>query len=265
VRSACFLLGGEVCWELKRPRWVALEFELLRQAALVAERPGHLLLIQTLERACRGMAGRVEPYLDSPALYRWTQCAMDALCSRDVKELRSRLPSLLQASDERVLQALAPSCEAHGMASFICAERQVPEVEAETHPILAQETEVIEPAEALSTASQVAAVSTPAEAHLASPWVPMAGELAEAPLTSVHALEVTPSAPKPMPARGPGALCTQWSGGHTTLRKVPPGGAPLAPAPPEPRSTPSIAVPWPRSTQQDSWPWPAHGRTPGLI
>jgi hypothetical protein len=46
VRSACFLLAGEVCWELKRPRWVALEFELLRQAAVVAQRPGHLLLIQ---------------------------------------------------------------------------------------------------------------------------------------------------------------------------------------------------------------------------
>jgi DNA-binding FadR family transcriptional regulator len=36
-----------------------------------------------------------------------------------VEALRSRLPALLQASDERVLQALAPSCEAHGVASFL--------------------------------------------------------------------------------------------------------------------------------------------------
>jgi DNA-binding FadR family transcriptional regulator len=254
MRNACFLLGDAVCWELKRPRWLALEFELLRQAALAAQRPGHVLLIQTLERTCHSMAGRVEPYLDSPVLHRWTQCAMEALCSRDVKELRCRLPELLQASDERVLQALAPSCEAYGMASFICAERQVLEVEAETHPILAQETEVIEPAEALLIASQVAAVSTPAEANLTSPWVPVVGELAEAPLTSVQALEMSPSAPEPMPAGGPGALGTQWSGCHTCLHQVPPGGALLAPAPPAPRSTPSIAVPWPRSTQQDSWP-----------
>jgi hypothetical protein len=75
-----------VCWELKRPQWLALEFELLRQAALAAQRPGHLLLIQTLERACHGMAGRVEPYLDSLTLYQWTQCAMDALCHRGTGE-----------------------------------------------------------------------------------------------------------------------------------------------------------------------------------
>jgi GntR family transcriptional repressor for pyruvate dehydrogenase complex len=247
VRDACFLLGDAACWELKRSRWLALEFELLRQAALAAQRPGHLLLIQTLEQACRGMAGRVEPHLDSPALYLWTQCAMEALCSKDVKEVRCRLPALLQASDERVLQALAPSCEAYGLASFIGAERQVPEVEAEVHPTVAQGPEVSEPVEALLTASQVVEVSAPTEVLLTSPRVPVPGELAEAPLSSVQTLEVGPSAPEPMPAGEPGALCTGWSGLHTTLHQVPPGAAPPAPAPPEPRATPNTGVLWPRS------------------
>ncbi|HVG60253.1 MAG TPA: GntR family transcriptional regulator [Hyalangium sp.] len=206
VRSACFLLGSEVCWELKRPRWLALEFELLHQAALAAQRPGHLLLIQSLERACRSIAGRVEPYLDSAALYPWAQCAMEALCSKDVKTLRCRLPALLQASDERVLQALAPSCEAHGVATFMSTERQVPE--RESHPTLAQRPEVSEQAEALLTASQALGAS----------------EWAEAPLASAQEPEVAPLGAEPIPAQGPSALCAKWPGLHTSLRQVPPGG-----------------------------------------
>src|SRR5690606_11553113 len=119
-----------------------MEFELLRQAAMAAKRLGHLLLIQTLEQACRGMAGRVAPYLDSAALYQWTQCAMEALGTKDMEALRCRLPALLRASDERVLQALAPSCEAHGVGSLLGAQRQAPEVEAEAPLSLAQEPEV---------------------------------------------------------------------------------------------------------------------------
>jgi hypothetical protein len=63
------------------------------------------------------MAGRVVPYLDSPRLYRWTKCALEALENRDVQALRTRLPLLLRQSDERVLEALAPTCEATGVAS----------------------------------------------------------------------------------------------------------------------------------------------------
>jgi GntR family transcriptional regulator, transcriptional repressor for pyruvate dehydrogenase complex len=217
VRNACFLLGDAACWEMKRPSWVALEFELLRQAALAAQRPGHWLLIQTLEQACRSMAGRVEPYLDSPALYPWTQCAMEALCSKDVKEMRSRLPGLLQASDERVLQALAPSCEAYGFASFMGTQRQAPEVLTASQALLA---------------SDVAEVPQPA--------------------------------PSPMPAGGPGSLCAKWSGFHTTLRKVPPEGAPPVPDSAAPEPIPSTGALWPRSTEEDSWPRLARGREPGL-
>jgi GntR family transcriptional repressor for pyruvate dehydrogenase complex len=223
VRNACFLLGDAVRWELQRSRWLALEFELLRQAALVAQRPGHFLLIQSLEQACRGVARRVEPHLDSPALYQWTQCAMEALCSKDVKELRCRLPALLQASDERVLQALAPSCEAYGVGSLISAQEQAPEVEAQAHPILAQVEAVSEPTGALLTASQET----------------VASELAEAPLSSVQSPEVVQSAPEPIQAGRAGALCGKWYGCQTSWSEVPPGGAPPEPAPAAPHSTPS--------------------------
>jgi len=204
-----------------------------RQAALAAQRPGQWMLIQTLEWACRGVAGRVEPYLDSAALYRWTQCAMEALGSRDVKALRSRLPALLRASDERVLQALAPTCEAHGAASLMSLERQGPEVK--------------EPAEALPTA----------------PHAPVASQWAEAPLSPAQAPEVGLPAPQSLPARGTGALCANWSSLYTTLREVPPGGAPPLPALAALHPAPSTDGLWPRSTQEDCWPWPALGRVPG--
>jgi DNA-binding FadR family transcriptional regulator len=265
VSSACFLLGDAVCWELKRPRWLDMEFELLRQAALAARRPGHLLLIQSLERACRGMAGRVEPYLDSAALYRWTQCALEALFSKDVKALRCQLPALLQASDERVLQALAPSGEAHGMASFMGAQRQVPEVgePIDTLVSASQVAAVSESAEVLPTVSQGAVVKQPAEA-LRTVWLaPAASALAQAPLTSAQAAEVGQPAPEPMQAGGSGALCANWYGRYTTLREVPAGGAPPAPAPAAPRSTLSAGMLWLRPTE-DSGPWPTRGRAPEL-
>jgi DNA-binding FadR family transcriptional regulator len=237
VRNACFLLGDAACWELKRSSWVALEFELLRQAALAAQRPGHLLLIQTLEQACRGMAGRVERYLDSPALYGWTQCALEALCSKDVKELRCLLPGLMQASGERVLQALAPSCEAYGMASFMSTQRALAEEKVQSHPTVAQGSEV----------------------RL------VASEVAEAPPTWAQAPEVEQPSPEPVPAGGPGAPCAKWSGFHTTLRKVPPGDRLFTTYFRDASPVPGTGGLSPRSMDEDSWPWPARGRGPGLI
>ncbi len=196
VSSACFLLGDAACWELKRPQWLDMEFELLRQAAMAAQRPGHLLLIQSLEQACRGMTRRVEPYLDSAALYQWTQCALEALFNKDVKALRCQLPALLQASDERVLQALAPSCEAHGMASLMGAQRQAPEGE----PV------------ALPTLAQVPEVSEPTEAHLTISQAPEVRQQADNPLTSAQAPEMGPPAPEYRHAGGPGAPGGDWTG-----------------------------------------------------
>jgi GntR family transcriptional regulator, transcriptional repressor for pyruvate dehydrogenase complex len=189
VKTACFLLEDAVCWERQRPRWAALEFELLRQAAQAAQRPGHFLLIQSLERAWRGMAGRVVPYLDSPALYRWTKCAMEALERRDVQALRTRLPLLLQESDERVLGMLAPTCEANGVFSLVDAEREEPELEdsAEPHPAMTQAPELREPSEADGTVAQAPEPREPAEAHHTASQALELRELAEehrtAPLT----------------------------------------------------------------------------------
>jgi DNA-binding FadR family transcriptional regulator len=264
VRGACFLLGDAVCWEEKRPRWLAMEFELLRQAALVAQRPGHWLLIQTLEHAYRDMAGRVEPHLDSSALHRWTQCAMDALWSRDVEALRCRLPALLQASDERVLQALEPSCQAHGVASFLDAQRQPPEVEAEAHSTLAQVPQVSEPTEVHLSPSRVAVVSEPVEALPTSSQAPGASEWAETSLIPARAPGVSQLPVEPMQAGGSGALCAEWSGDHTSWREVPPGEAPPGPAPGAHGFISNTGVLWPGSTREDCCPWPTRGRSPGL-
>ncbi len=107
--QACFALEDAARWVQDRSRWVALEFELLRLAAAAASRPGHLLLIQSLERAFRAMAERVLPCMDSQSISQWARCAMDALAERQVQALRTHLSELLLARDERVLAALAPT------------------------------------------------------------------------------------------------------------------------------------------------------------
>jgi hypothetical protein len=196
------------------------------------------------------IAGRVVLYLGSPWLYRWTKCAREALGSRDVQALRTRLPALLKASDERVLEALEPTCEANGVFWLVDAERQEPELEGS--------------AEAHRTASQAPEVSEPTEALLMAPQVLAASQPAQAPLISVQAPEVGTSAPEPAGARGPGALCANRPGCLTGLRQVPPGGPPPAPAPAAPGSTPSTGALRRQPAEEDSWPWPAHGPAPAL-
>jgi len=106
--DACFALREAARWEPEGRRWAELEFGLLRLAAGVAERPGHFLLIQSLERSFRGMAGRVAPHLDSKATYQWAECAFHALHERDAQAVRRELLALLKAGDERLLSSLAP-------------------------------------------------------------------------------------------------------------------------------------------------------------
>jgi len=95
----CFLLGQAAPFE-EPSVWAKREFELLRLAALAANRPGHFLLIQSLERSFWAMAGRVLPHLSREAIRRWALCAFHALGGRDAQGLRQQLPVLLQASDE---------------------------------------------------------------------------------------------------------------------------------------------------------------------
>jgi DNA-binding FadR family transcriptional regulator len=102
---ACFALGDAAHWE---EPWVAQEFELLRMAARAAQRPGHLLLIQSLERAWRGIQEKVLPHLDGQAVRQWAHCAMRGLDEADAVVLRRELPLLLRACDERLLERLAP-------------------------------------------------------------------------------------------------------------------------------------------------------------
>jgi GntR family transcriptional regulator, transcriptional repressor for pyruvate dehydrogenase complex len=212
------------------------------------------------------MAGRVVPYLDSPALYRWTKCALEALESRDVQALRTRLPLLLQASDERVLEALAPTCEANGVFSLVDAERPESEQEGavEPHPAAMQAPEVEDLAEAFRTASLAPEVSEPTEALRTASQILTDSERAEAPPTLSQVPGVGTSAPEIAEGRGAGALCANQYGCQTSIDEALPGGSPPTPAPAAPGSTPSTSTLWRHAVEEDSWPWPAHGPAPAL-
>lgn len=103
LADACLALRDAARWQENRSQWSAWEFELLRGAARLADRPGHVLLLHSLERSFWGMAGRVLPHLDSAAICRWAECALFALVDKDGQALRRDLPALLEAADARLL------------------------------------------------------------------------------------------------------------------------------------------------------------------
>ncbi|WP_224242191.1 FadR/GntR family transcriptional regulator [Hyalangium gracile] len=111
--NASFALRDEARWQEKRTRWVEREFDLLRLAAQGADRPGHLLLLMSLEKAFRGLADALLPALQPAALQQWAQCVFNALADRDAQALRQQLPALLKAADEPLLDRLAPVRDAH--------------------------------------------------------------------------------------------------------------------------------------------------------
>ena len=94
--GACFALREEAHWQEDRRGWVHQEFELLRLAARAADRPGHALLIQSLEKAFQGLADRVLPHLDAAAIEQWALFAFNALVERDAQALRQELPALAE-------------------------------------------------------------------------------------------------------------------------------------------------------------------------
>jgi GntR family transcriptional regulator, transcriptional repressor for pyruvate dehydrogenase complex len=105
---------GDVCFRLREAgRWGAgencarFEFELLRLAARVADRPGYLLLIQSLQRALWGSAARLLPLMGGDPVCQWSQCATYALWERDAEAIRHTLSPLLKACDEQVLERFA--------------------------------------------------------------------------------------------------------------------------------------------------------------
>ncbi|WP_233585874.1 FadR/GntR family transcriptional regulator [Corallococcus sp. CA054B] len=111
LRSTCFQLQDAARWE-SGATCAQVEFELLRQAARVAARPGHVLLVQSLQRAFLGGAAQLLPLLGGEVLREWAFRVMAILHERDVQALQHELPALLKACDERVLNAFAPAPQA---------------------------------------------------------------------------------------------------------------------------------------------------------
>ncbi|WP_375758162.1 FadR/GntR family transcriptional regulator [Corallococcus exercitus] len=112
LEDACYRLSDAAHWN-PGARCAQLEFELLRLAAQAASRPGHLLLIQSLQRALRGNAARLLSFMGGESLRQWALCAMHALSERDAQALQHQLPALMKACDERVLDQFAPATHAH--------------------------------------------------------------------------------------------------------------------------------------------------------
>jgi DNA-binding FadR family transcriptional regulator len=204
---ACFALGDAAHWE---EPWVAQEFELLRMAARAARRPGHLLLIQSLERAWRGIQEKVLPHLDGQAVRQWAHCAMRGLDEADAVALKRELPLLLRACDERLLERLAPIREADDTS---------PSGAAAEHPVV--ETE---PAgEALSDADVPNLSACPTGSDAMAPEV--ASQPVSAPTDTCRQRERSPGeAREPHPLmRGE---CVSASSLEGALPQVPPGSSP---------------------------------------
>ncbi|RKG66057.1 GntR family transcriptional regulator [Corallococcus exercitus] len=129
LESTCYALWDAAHWE-PGARCAQLEFELLRLAAQAAARPGHLLLIQSLQRAMRGNAARLQLLMGGESLRQWAICAMHALGDRDVQALTHQLPALLKACDEGVLDAFAPASPEHVSPEDSHAEESLLEASA---------------------------------------------------------------------------------------------------------------------------------------
>ncbi|MBN8470413.1 FadR family transcriptional regulator [Corallococcus exiguus] len=108
--STCYQLQDAARWE-SGETCAHAEFELLRHAARVAARPGHVLLVQSLQRAFLGGAAQLLPLMGGEALREWAFRVMEILRERDVQALQHELPALLKARDERVLNAFAPTAQ----------------------------------------------------------------------------------------------------------------------------------------------------------
>ncbi|ADO69311.1 uncharacterized protein STAUR_1507 [Stigmatella aurantiaca DW4/3-1] len=123
LAGLCFELAEAARWDDTPGRWAQWEFERLRQAARAVDRPGQALLLQSLERAYRGLARRLMPYLNAQATHQWALCALHALAAKDAQGLRRQLPALLQASDAHLLAHLPPSQEPRGSSRLpLCTD-----------------------------------------------------------------------------------------------------------------------------------------------
>ncbi|MHA7632427.1 FadR/GntR family transcriptional regulator [Corallococcus sp. M7] len=122
--SLCFQLWNAGRWE-PGAACAHLEFELLRLAARVADRPGYVLLVQSLQRAFLGGAAQLLPLLGGEALREWATCAMGALSERNVQELQHKLPALLNTCDKRLLDAFASAPQGPGSPEAHCPQEDL--------------------------------------------------------------------------------------------------------------------------------------------
>nr|WP_242592542.1 GntR family transcriptional regulator [Corallococcus exiguus] len=119
--STCYQLQDAARWE-SGETCAHAEFELLRHAARVAARPGHVLLVQSLQRAFLGGAAQLLPLMGGAALREWAIRVREILNERDVQALQHELPVLLKARDERVLNAFAPAPQEPASPEAACAQ-----------------------------------------------------------------------------------------------------------------------------------------------
>jgi DNA-binding FadR family transcriptional regulator len=216
--DVCFQLEQKAPWEEKGVR-AKREFELLRLAALAANRPGHFLLIQTLERSFWGMAGRVLPHLDSEAVSRWAHCAFHALRERAAQALRRELPALLQVADERLCGPLASHREEVNTPVDVLSSKQSPESTSDSEPERERLPGAVRPDRSgCQTGShEVQPAGAPLVASLAF-------NLSDCQTGSGQARPAREFPPASAPGRLPDALCPNRSGCQTGSRPMPPAG-----------------------------------------
>jgi GntR family transcriptional regulator, transcriptional repressor for pyruvate dehydrogenase complex len=177
LRLACFRLRDAGRWEESGERCARLEFELLRLAARVADRPGHLLLVQSLQWALWGSAARLLPFMGGRPVGEWACCAMQAIGDRDVEALRQTLPPLLMACDEDLLARFAPGSPRPGVAESVGApscqlEAPVPE---EAQDVMVRPCPCVEPSPSVAQ-DLVVEASPRAEVREPGPPVAAAGD-----------------------------------------------------------------------------------------
>ncbi|WP_407921816.1 FadR/GntR family transcriptional regulator, partial [Corallococcus sp. AB049A] len=137
LAGICFGLWDAARWE-SGAYCAQVEFELLRLAARVADRPGHVLLVQSLQRAFMVGAAQLLPLLGGEPLRQWANCAKGALHDRDTRAIQHDLPTLMKAHDDRVLDAFVPApsqpvAPEAPCAALVVGDSEVPGVALSPH------------------------------------------------------------------------------------------------------------------------------------
>ncbi|NNB97665.1 GntR family transcriptional regulator [Corallococcus exiguus] len=170
--STCYRLQDAARWESGEV-CARAEFELLRHAARVAARPGHVLLVQSLQRAFLGGAAQLLPLMGGGALHEWAIRVMEILNERDVQALQHELPALLKARDERALNAFAPTPQVPASPGAHLTQEGIVGAPASANGL--EEPPAARPCVEKRCASAPASATTQAEALDACPCIKVRG------------------------------------------------------------------------------------------